>query len=178
MVVKKGTFNEESEDSNLNQMIMLQDSEIQGVEVPDGMKKIFVSYAILDLDSQQTGFGNSVGLFAPHLYPEGFKQFLKVMEENISKVASERTGRHLGVKILNIQAINLPITKTNMFVSYNSVNINTGQNSFGNFQLIFSPLKYTNNNFEKFLADTQTLIQKGIRELNGQDIVVQLLFFR
>lgn len=168
-------MNKEEPQSN---MIMLHDTNIQGQEVPEGMKKIFLSYAILDLESSQTGFGNTVALFAPNLYPEGFNQFLKATQENIARVASERTGRRLKVSIINIQIIECPITKKQIFLSYNSVNAITGQNSFGNFQTRFSPITYNNSNFEKFISDVQTLISKGIKEKSDQIVSVQILFFR
>jgi hypothetical protein len=159
-------------------MIMLHDTDIEGQEAPEGMRKIFLSYAILDLKTQQVGFGNSIALFAPHLYPEGFKQFIKVTQENISKAASERTGRQLKVSILNIQLISSSTLGKTIFLSYNSVNANTGHSSFGNFQTKFNLDIYNDNNFEKFIADIQTLISRGIKEKSNQMCSVQILFFR
>ncbi len=174
----KNPFKSNKTDEDKGGLIMLHDRNIEPVEVPDGMKKLFLSYTILDIDTKQTGFGNTIALFAPHLYPEGFKQFLKASEEAISKTASAATGRPLKVSLLNIQVIQCPATPKDIFFSYNSVNANTGQNSFGNYQTITNPELYNEVSIEKFIASIQLEISKKIKERTGDIVSVQLLFFR
>ncbi len=174
----KNPFKSNKTDEDKGGLIMLHDKNIEPIEVPDGMRKLFLSYAILDLETKQVGFGNTLALFAPHLYPEGFKQFIKISEESISKAASQATGRPLKVSLLNIQVIQCPATPKDIFFSYNSVNANTGQNSFGNYQTKTNPELYNEISIEKFIASIQSEIARKTKERTGDIVSVQLLFFR
>ena len=80
--------------------IMLQDVNVEGVAVPQGMKKVFASYNIL-LPNGQMGFGNTCALFNPELYNEhNIEKFIAHLQKSIQMGIESKTGVVGSVQVL------------------------------------------------------------------------------
>lgn len=81
-------------------MIQIQD-KIEGVAVPDGMRKLFVSYSILDLTTGQMGFGNTVSMFGVEQYTQdNMEKFIEDLQKSIDMAIESRTGQRVQTRVL------------------------------------------------------------------------------
>lgn len=82
-------------------LIMLQDVNVEGIPTPEGMRKVFVSYNVLTLQTGQMGFGNTIALFNKMLYAEGnIEKFISDLQKSIQMAIQEKTGYNVTVQVL------------------------------------------------------------------------------
>lgn len=82
-------------------LVMIQDIEIKGVKVPEGMKKVFVSYSVMDLATGQMGFGNTCSLFNQEAYnPDNLEEFINRLQLQVAEAIKQKTGQSVTVQVL------------------------------------------------------------------------------
>ena len=87
-------------ESDVAPLIQIED-KIEGVKVPDGMKKLFVSYSILDLTNGQMGFGNTITLFDMSNYnADNMEKFIEHLQKSIDMAIHSKTGQRVQTRVL------------------------------------------------------------------------------
>jgi hypothetical protein len=87
-------------DTELNNMIVLQDINVEGSPTPQGMKKVFVSYHILDIATGQTGMGNTCAVFNPIAYNDNLEKWIADVQKSIQRAIQDKTGRLVSVQVI------------------------------------------------------------------------------